>query len=127
MVSPRAGRSEAPEAFFRKAMTRISERIGRIVNSAERRKRFVADVIQLLHNCLQMTQARPGWPDPEAEWVHPAARWSGKVGGILASILRHYQLKNGEKRPKMGQNRGVSVTDQLTIRFCIVFIIGDLH
>jgi len=46
------------------------------------------------------------------------AKW-----GILASILGHYQAKMAQKRPKKGQKRGFTVTSQLTMRFCMLFII----
>jgi hypothetical protein len=40
--------------------------------------------------------------------------------------LGHYQPKKAQKWPKKSQNRGFTVTLQLTIIFCIVFILIGL-
>jgi hypothetical protein len=47
----------------------------------------------------------------------------GKKEGILASICGIIR----QKRPKKGQNRPVTVTLQLTMCFCMVFINCDLR
>jgi hypothetical protein len=52
---------------------------------------------------------------------------SGKDGGIFGIDLGHYQLKNGEKRLKRGQNQRVLITFQLTGCFCKSFILCNLH
>ena len=105
---------------------RIWERIGSIVNSAERRKHFVADVIQLLCKCLRIVGALPGWLDPEAERPSFETGPERQSGVILASILRHFGPEMAQKRLKMVQNRGVLVTCPLTMYFCIAFILCDL-
>ena len=91
---------------------RIWERIGSIVNSAERRKDFVADVIQLLCKCLRIVGALPGWLDPEAERPSFETGPERQSGVILASILRHFGPEMAQKRLKMVQNRRVLVTCQ---------------
>jgi len=54
-------------------------------------------------------------------------RADAEESGILASILSHFGALSGQKWPKKGQNRGFTVTSQLTMYFCIVFIIIDLR
>jgi hypothetical protein len=46
---------------------------------------------------------------------------------ILASFLGHFEAKMAQKRPKMGHNRAVQVTYQLTMYFCMVLILFDLR
>jgi hypothetical protein len=45
----------------------------------------------------------------------------------LASIFGDFWPKMAQKRLKKGQNPPVPVTFQLTMYFCIVFILCDLH
>jgi hypothetical protein len=53
----------------------------------------------------------------------PGAAKSGNFG----TKLRHYQPKSAQKRPKKGQNQAVVITYQLTIDFCMIFIICGLR
>jgi hypothetical protein len=72
-------------------------------------------------------RALPEWLDPEGEWPtsdHAPERqkWShfGIDFELFWGIIR-------PKRLKRGQNRPVTVTYQLTMYFCIIFILCDLR
>jgi hypothetical protein len=54
-------------------------------------------------------------------------RADAEEAGILASILSHFGALSGQKWLKKGQNRGFTVTIQLTMYFCIVFIMCNLR
>ena len=63
---------------------------------------------------------------PEVERSFSDTAAERQKGANLVSILSHYQAEMAKKRLKKGQNRAVTVTDQLTINNCIVFIINIL-